>query len=483
MEAKVSSHLNRSVIKGIKGFKLCSFLIAYEGWRRGLTLKWYHDETPYCDMTSVNVSTNGKFFSLENGDRKHFFYRSRGDLVSNDVVDLVKDKNKTKQILHKNNIPVPNGTVFRVSDEKHIFKCAQDIGYPVVVKPVDGSMGQGVFINIKDKKGLKRILKHYKDNLKHKRIILEKHYHGKEYRFYVVGNKVASIIERVPANVIGDGVHTIKELIELKNSTRKENPYLAKKPLKIDFEVEELLKEQNVTLQTIPKESERIFLRQLSNLSAGGDPIDRTQTVSSEVKQIAVNTLKALPNIPHAGVDIIINPQDSTKAVVLEVNATAEISFHSFPLNNSVHDVPKSIIDYYFPETINNEKSNFYFDYKSILKPLRTLAADTIEIKEAPIGDLKGVCIVIKGNLGDRNRSHMSWIRRQALRQGINGSIKNQDGHLIIYVYSVEEERIKRFEKIIDRRIKKMKNAFKEVKVLNNLDEKYIQLGFRIYRK
>lgn len=95
--------------------------------------------------------------------------------------------------------------------------------------------------------------------------------------------------------------------------------------------------------------------------------------MTDEVKQIAVDALKALPSLPHAGLDIIVNPEDNRKGVVLEINGTAEIGFHLFPLEGKAKDVPGAIMDYYFPETIGKEKSNFYFDYLCMLEPLKNM--------------------------------------------------------------------------------------------------------------
>src|SRR5699024_11078197 len=147
-----------------------------------------------------------------------------------------------------------------------------------------------------------------------------------------------------------------------------------------------MLKNQNLKLTSIPKENEQIFLRQLSNLSAGGDPIDCTNEITSEVKQLAIDTLKSLPNIHHAGVDIIVNPKDPKKGVVLEVNATAEISFHSYPLYGDIHDVHHEHIDYCFPQPANHASTHYYFDYNSLLPPLKPHAVAKIEVTQAPLG-------------------------------------------------------------------------------------------------
>src|SRR5699024_8716626 len=101
------------------------------------------------------------------------------------------------------------------------------------------------------------------------------------------------------------------------NQERKKNPYLSKKLIKIDDELVRLLKKQSLNLDYIPANNEQIYLRELSNLSTGGDPIDCTNIISKEVKELAIQGLKALPNIPHAGVDIIVDPDDDKKGVIL----------------------------------------------------------------------------------------------------------------------------------------------------------------------
>ena len=473
-------HLGERVVKGIKGFNLCSFLVAYEGWRRGLNLRWYHDESSECKLSRLNSSILGNFFSLDDGENKHYFYRSRGDKVSNSSVLLVQDKNKTKKQLKEKNISIPLGKEFDINSDKKIIEYAESIGYPVVIKPVSGSMGRGVFVNIQNSQQLSEIIKHYHENIKYKNILLEKHYKGKEYRFYVVGNKVVSAINRIPANIIGDGENTIEELIRLKNIEREKNPYLASKPIKVDYEIEQLLKKQSVDLHYIPNRNEQIFLRELSNLSAGGDPIDCTNEISDEIKQLAVDGLKALPAIPHAGVDIIINPDDPTKGVILEVNATAEISFHSFPLAGNLNDVPAAIIDYYFPDSVQNEKSRFFFDYRSLLGPLKSLSANFIETYPAPMGKLVGVRFDVVGKLN--KVGYMKWIRRQALIEGHHGYVKKlSSDKMSVFVYGTDLEKLKQFYKKCKKGSKKSRVENVEMKVLDVSENKHIQVGFRIY--
>src|SRR5699024_4106821 len=238
-----------------------------------------------CKLNRLNSSTHGKFFSLDDGTNKHYFFRSRGDKVSNKTVNLVQDKEKTKDILRAKKVSVPLGEEFNINSPKKIIKFAEKVGFPVVLKPVSGSMGKGVFVNIQNSNELKDIITHYKSNFSYHNCIIEKHYFGNEYRIYVVGDKVISAVNRIPAHVIGVGKNTISTLIKQKNLARKKNPYLAIKPIKIDYEVKQMLNKQKLALSDIPTVDEKIYLRQMSNLSAGGDPIDCTDEITSEIKQ------------------------------------------------------------------------------------------------------------------------------------------------------------------------------------------------------
>lgn len=327
-----NSIISEEVVKGIRGFKLDSYLIALEGWRRGLNLTWYKDESGLFTMNKYNLSsTLGNFYSLNSKSKKHHFFRSQGDKVDIETVGICKNKEKTKRLLKGRNIPVPEGQIYDIKDDIGITSYANKIGYPVVIKPLTGSMGQGVFTDIKNELELRNIISLLKTKYKYKKYIIEKHYIGKEYRVYVVGNKVVGAINRIPANIRGDGQHSIKELIKLKNKWRKRNPYLARKPIKIDYEIKQTIKNEGYNLDSVLEKGKTLYLRKISNLSAGGDSISATDELSKKVKRIAVKSLKALPSIPHAGVDIIVDPENKHKCVVLEINATAEISFHVFP--------------------------------------------------------------------------------------------------------------------------------------------------------
>lgn len=474
-EVELFSHLPLEVVKDISGFKLCSYLVALEGWRRGLELKWYKDESPLCKLDRLNSSTQGKFFSLKSTERNHYFFRSRGDKVGNKDVRICQDKEITKDYLKKSGVPVPLGAVLNNKDEMIAF--AQEVGFPVVVKPLKGSMGKGVYTNIDSVKELNDVLEELRISHSRSQLMIEKHYYGKEYRVYTVGEQVVGATNRIPANVVGDGVHSIQELIDNKNNARKSNPYLAPKPIKIDYEVKSLLKRLNYDENTIPKKDETVFLREKSNLSSGGDPIEATDELTPEVKQIAVEALKALPSIPHAGVDIIIDPNDNKKGIVLEINATAEIGFHLYPLEGKARDVPGAIIDYYFPETKGQKKTQAYFDYTSTIEPLKSWAAEELKVTKTPSTQMYVKKFLISGNV--IKVGYMNFIKRQAHRNGFSGYSKRVGKNIEVVIYGENEVKLDKFIEIC-------KRGSKKSRVDNVVEEKTavishpIKLGFQI---
>src|SRR5699024_7498971 len=172
----------------------------------------------------------------------HSFLRPQADQVSNRHAQICQKKDKTKPYLAKKNVPLPAGAIFQATDDDKIVQYAKKIGFPVVIKPISGSMGRGVYTDIKDEDALIEILDNLRSTLKYSEYMVEKHYPGNEYRVYVVGDHVAGAINRLPANITGDGKNDVQTLIKLKNRERKKNPYLARKPIKVDHEVRQSLK-------------------------------------------------------------------------------------------------------------------------------------------------------------------------------------------------------------------------------------------------
>src|SRR5690625_923903 len=252
--------LTKPMLRGVRGYNTDAYLMALEGWRRGLTLTWYKDLSEVSNLKLIGFNPLGKSFSLfcKKSGKKHYFYRSRGDNVSNLAVDIVHDKHLTKKELTKENVPTPRGITFHKSTEnKEIIKLMEkeSLNYPLVLKPVHGSLGKGVVTNLQSNDELYSSLKFVKENFDYDEWIVEEHIEGDDYRVYVISDHVVAATKRISANVTGDGILSIEELIEKKNSVRKENLDLSHKLIKINESTIKYLSKNNLTLESIPEKN------------------------------------------------------------------------------------------------------------------------------------------------------------------------------------------------------------------------------------
>ena len=475
-------HLTNEIVRSAKKTKLCAFSVALEGWRRGLTLKWYtKDSEHFQDMIVFGVNPPGRLFSLSSDKRTHYFFRTRGDKVTNEAVIIGSDKDKTKEYLVNNNVPSPIGKMFTlessVDEIVDIVEQTKGLKYPLVVKPVDGSLGMGVVTNIRDKAELIRSIDYVRKDLEFEEIIVEKHITGKEYRVYVVGDKAVAAYNRVPANITGDGEHTIEELIRLKNNERRKNARLHDCLIEIDREILELIQESGHKMSDIPEKGELIYLREKSNISIGGDPIDVLDTVAPEIIEVAIKALNSIPGLYHGGVDIIYDEKTGIPPVVIELNPTAQIGGPLFPIKGKPRDIPKAIIDYYFPETINNERADgrFYFDFNTVLEPLTDRTGVEVEVNPAPIGKIHARKFILQGRV-KRNSFH-HWIKEKALHLGLHGYIeKSVNNKIEVVVAGTSKEVINQFRQLLD---EPPKNTVIK-KITSEKFEEPVKIGFEI---
>ena len=451
-------HLSKEVVEDARGHALDAYVIALEGWRRGLTLRWHtKDSEKFPSMKTWFVDKPGKLFSLSSEDRTHYFFRTRGDKVTNEAVEIGMDKERTKQYLSKAGVPVPNGKRFSQDehDDEIINYASKTLGFPVVLKPTDGSFGRGVVTNIQDINALKRALDYARRNHGESDWIIEKYIPGDEYRLYVVDDEVVGAIRRVPANVVGDGVNTIRTLIEKKNSERKKNPRLESCLIKIDQEVLNFLESNNYNLESIPEQGTQVFLTNKGNISLGGDPVDCLDDLSDDVKTTAIQTLRSIPGLPHGAVDLIVtnNCVEESGVLVLEVNPTAQIGSILFPLKGKARNVPKAIIDYYFPETIikgeKQSSSNMYFDFQKVISPLFNKMARNVTVSPHPTGNVVAKRYIVSGSF--QGFGYLRWIQKQAFLQRLSGQATiMDDGNIEIIVASDEKSTVENFKHICE---------------------------------
>src|SRR5699024_2687940 len=148
------------------------------------------------------------------GDDIHYFYRSRGDKVTNEAVDIVTNKHSAKKFLREAGISTPAGKRYKEDwTDSDIVGDALTIGFPLVIKPTFGSLGKGVKVNIRSKEELESAIGYVRNELGYSDVIAERYVEGEDIRIYVYGDNVLAATRRIPANVTGDGERTIEELI------------------------------------------------------------------------------------------------------------------------------------------------------------------------------------------------------------------------------------------------------------------------------
>ncbi len=266
-----------------------------------------------------------------------------------------KNKALAKDLLSRAGINISEGKLFSKKNAGKIYKFVEKIKYPIVVKKNNGNHGELVFVGINNKRECKEAVK--KVFRKNDYVLVEKEFKGKDFRIIATRKKFLAATHREPTNVVGDGIHTIKELIKIKNSNPlrggDESPLVK---IKTDNILRKNLAKQKLNLRSTPSKNKKIYLRKNANISTGGDSIDVTNQIHPEFKKIAVRAVRAIPGLAYGGVDIMTNKNISEKPtiknyVLIEINASPGISIHHFPFKGKARNVAKGIIDILFPET------------------------------------------------------------------------------------------------------------------------------------
>ncbi|HEX8583430.1 MAG TPA: cyanophycin synthetase [Allosphingosinicella sp.] len=268
------------------------------------------------------------------------------------ATELASDKNMTKKLLDESGVPVPRGVVVRDADEA--VRAARRLGYPLVVKPLDGNHGRGVSIGITSDDQLRFGFAAAQAQAKTKDVIIEQFFEGNDHRILVVGGKMIAVAERIPAQVRGDGVSTIRQLVEEVNKDpRRGNGHEnVMTRIKIDALVEEYLGRSGLTPDSIPEAELVVPLRATANLSTGGTAVDRTNEIHPDNADIARRAALVI-GLDVCGVDFVC--PDISRSVretgggVIELNAAPGLRMHIEPSEGAPRDVAKPIIEMLFP--------------------------------------------------------------------------------------------------------------------------------------
>jgi cyanophycin synthetase len=278
------------------------------------------------------------------------FRATMTDRTSSIAVDVASNKDETKRLLQDAAIPVAKGTCISSIDE--LESAVKNIGFPLVFKPLDGNHGKGASINVKTLEESKAAFEHAKKYSR--KIIIEKFITGYDFRILVINNRFTAAALREPANVTGDGISTIQQLIDKENQDPRrgyghENVLTE---ISVDRETTEQLTKQNFTLETVLKKGELCYLKGTANLSTGGTSTDVTDIVHPHNIFICERISRVI-GLDICGIDIMASnlsePLEITGGVVLEVNAAPGFRMHLAPANGLPRNVAAPVIDMLYP--------------------------------------------------------------------------------------------------------------------------------------
>lgn len=286
------------------------------------------------------------------GKHRRYIRAAMTDCTSATAVELVQDKDYTKTLLSRAGIPVPEGLVVRSATEA--IAAMHELGAPVVVKPLTGRQGNGVSIGLETETEMQQA---YQDaSLFSPVVLVEKLLTGRNYRLLVVNYKLIAASKRTPCTVIGDGQHTIKELIDAENR----NPLRGgghEKPLtqiRVDNSVVQHLKRIGLTTKSVPDDKEEVTLSERVNLSAGATARDVTDEVHPSIRSMCERAAR-LVGLDVCGVDLITEniSEPVKRGGILELNAGPGLRMHCFPSEGRPRDVGAAIVEMLYPKGDN----------------------------------------------------------------------------------------------------------------------------------
>ena len=284
------------------------------------------------------------FIKVYNEDKEEYICQATKTSKDISTYPFVTDnKEIVKDILRENNFNTPKGIFLEKGMSKRDLEYVTRpfIGKSVVVKPNTTNKGTGITVFQKPVE-FNELLSAIKHAFKYdSQVIVEEFKRGLEYRFLVVGDNCVCVIHRRPASVVGDGRTNISELIKRKN----QEPWhgLSGRTIEIDDNLKQVLKKQKYTLRSIPDKGKRVFVRDNSNCSTGGESIDLTSEMPDEFKRVAVKAAK-LFNAKICGVDILIENFNKFDYSIVELNDNPGIGICECPYEGKGQPIGDAIL-------------------------------------------------------------------------------------------------------------------------------------------
>ena len=265
-------------------------------------------------------------------------------------VELASDKEETNKILAGLGLPVPQQEL--VQSETQAVRAARRIGFPVVTKPYNGNHGRGISIRLTSEE---EVAHGYNVAREHSRsVVIESFVEGDDHRLLVVNGELVAATRRTPGHVVGDGEHSVAQLIDIVNQDPRRGVGHEKvlTRLELDAQAHKMLERAGLTADAVPEKGRTVYLRSTANLSTGGTATDVTDVIHPDNREMAERAVRAI-GLDVGGVDFLSkNITESYRAVgggICEVNAAPGFRMHVAPSEGTARDVAEPVIDMLFP--------------------------------------------------------------------------------------------------------------------------------------
>jgi cyanophycin synthetase len=266
------------------------------------------------------------------------------------AVELASDKEETNKILGDLGLPVPRQHL--VYSEREAVRAAERLGYPVVVKPLNANHGRGVSIDLTDADSVRVAFGNAREHAR--TILVESYISGFDHRLLVINGELIAASKRVPGHVVGDGQHSVEELVEVVNSDPRRGIGHEKVLTRLEFDgqADRLLELVGHTRKSVPDEGDVVYLRSTANLSTGGTAVDVTDETHPDNREMAIRAARAI-GLDVAGVDFlttdITRSFHETGGAICEINAAPGFRMHVAPSQGEPRDAAGPVLDMLFP--------------------------------------------------------------------------------------------------------------------------------------
>jgi cyanophycin synthetase len=350
-----------NVMRATKGHTTSAYLITLAALARGLDVTFFCSkrEAGFKNPMFADAVSEPIFYRVSNGRRSHFFNGTQSERTSTTAALTTIDKLKTKALLYSKNLNTPVGGVMSAQDHSLLGRMHQAGVKRFVIKPVAGSLAEGVFLH----QTAAQVFQYLQANPKESYMV-EQHISGFEHRVYVINGVAVSAYQRVPNHVVGNGTDNVRALFAARQDQRKRNPLLVDKPADM-AEVEMALVGRGGAWSDVPAQGQIVWLAANALPSRQGDYIPSLDTLPQSAKRLAVDAAKAVAAY-NGGLDIIVEP--SGDAYVLEINIRAWIGTHSFPHPAGAYNltVPNALIQSLFGQPKSAQRAVLGYDFHGL---------------------------------------------------------------------------------------------------------------------